>query len=118
MLAELLMATYGWNEVWAPGVGDPESPPPGADRHRPLDALTTPGFFVGVWTGPDKDMFCVRRCERKCHAEKYKSPPGYTVLDAAIRAFAVRLAGDLSQYACMTSGRTVLACSTSRRLRW
>ena len=99
MLSELIMAVYGWNEVWAPSIGDPDNPAPGNDgRHRPLNAFKCRGFYVGVWTGPDGDLICTRRTDWKPDAERYKSPAGRTIFDATLRALAVRLCGDASRY--------------------
>lgn len=95
MLAEFLMAVFGWNEIWCVSIGNPENPPPGRSRHDPLQFLKTPGFRVGVWTGPDGDMFCVRRCSSATVAESYRSPPGRTVLLAVAKAVVVRLCTDL-----------------------
>lgn len=92
------MAVYGWDEVWAPGIGDPDNPAPGNDRHRPLNAFKVRGFLVGTWTGPDGDLLCVKRTAWKCEAERYKSPCGRTILDATLRGLVVRLCGDVSKY--------------------
>jgi len=98
MITELIMAVYGWNEVWAPTIGDPENPPPGRKKHSPLASFRIRGFYVGVWTGPDGDMMCTRRTTWGPDAERYRSPPGRTLLDATLRALAVRLSGDLGKY--------------------
>lgn len=97
MIAEVLMALFGWDEIWAPGVGDPENPAPGS-KNRVVELFQVRAFMVGVWTGPDGDMLCVRRCSWQCDAERYASPPGRTILDAALRSMLVRLSVDLASW--------------------
>ncbi len=98
MIAELIMATYGWTAVWAPGVGNPENPVSAEKGHRPLHTFKSCGFLVGVWTGPDKDLLCVRRTDWMPDAERYKSPHGRTILDAVLRGLVVRICGDIASY--------------------
>lgn len=104
MLAELIMATYGWDEVWAL-VGHREDQPPGPKLRRASTVFKIPHFYVGVLTGPDKDLVCVRQCNSKCEAERNLAPPGYTVLDATLRSLVVRLSNDLAKHLQTTYSR-------------
>lgn len=85
MIAELILAKYGW-EVWS-------SPIPPTDDVRlrgewkPWDVFRD-GFLVGVWTGPDRDLLCVKECATAEEAERWLSPSGPTILLAALRSVA------------------------------
>ncbi len=48
------------------------------------------GCLVGVWTGPDRDLLCVRECDTSIEAEKWLAPPGRMILDATLRSLWVR----------------------------
>lgn len=72
MIAEKLMKRYGWNDIWSPTAGDPYDPPS--------------RFFVGIWTGPDNDLICLKHCKTAKEAEEYLSPAGITLIDAAKKA--------------------------------
>lgn len=43
--------------------------------------------FVGTWTGPDRDIICVRRCDTAEEAEAALSPGSRTILGAALKAW-------------------------------
>ncbi len=46
--------------------------------------------FVGVWTGPDADLLCVKRQDdRVWQARRWCAPPGRTILDACVRGLLV-----------------------------
>ncbi len=95
MLAELIMAKYGWKTVRGTSIGNPDNPAPGnGGRHRLLNAFKVRGFLVGVWTGPDRDLICVKRCTTNEEAERYLSPPGRTILSAVLRGLVVRIRED------------------------
>lgn len=81
MIAELIMSYFSWSDLWAPGVED-------IVRYGPRGRY----FHVGVWTGPDGDLLCVRRCETNEEADRCLAPPGWNVFDATLRSVAVRLA--------------------------
>lgn len=91
------MATYGW-EVWSPGVATPAPLP---DWLEPLPwwqswrAISCGSFLVGRWTGANGDLLCVKACETNKEAERWLSPPGYTILDACLRSVAVLAANGL-----------------------
>lgn len=75
MLAEYLMHRYGWDAVWY------------ADTHSFLTTLLWGDrFHVGVWSGPDKDLLCLKRCETREEAERWLSPGGVTIGVALLKA--------------------------------
>jgi hypothetical protein len=43
--------------------------------------ILSDGWMVGVWTGEQGDLICVKRCETNAEAEKYLSPgaPTFTL---------------------------------------
>lgn len=85
MIAEWLMERYGWRDVWYLGSNRPE-------RYRHWWNFIGPSAcYVGIWTGPDLDLLCVRKCETLEEAKACLSPPGYTILHAALKARARRL---------------------------
>jgi hypothetical protein len=49
-------------------------------------------WMVGVWTGPDYDLICVRHCYTKEEAERWLSPGGTTPEIAALKSVWKRLA--------------------------
>jgi len=72
VLAEWLMERYGWRDVWYLGSNRPE-------RYRHWWNFIGPSAcYVGVWTGPELDLLCVRRCTTRGEAEENLSPPGWT----------------------------------------
>lgn len=82
MIAEYIMSRCGWDAVWfLEAIG--EKPAPGAKWWH---FLRSGACLVGVWTGPDGDLLCVRRCETAEEAERWLSPPGRIILDAALRS--------------------------------
>lgn len=94
MIAEVIMTLFGWDEIWVPTADD--HPEPRLGRVREL--FLARQYMVGVWTGPDADMLCVRRCSWQCDADRYRSPPGWTILDATLRSVLVRLSVDLAAW--------------------
>lgn len=50
-------------------------------------------FFVGVWTGPDKDLIAVRACRTYGGANYWLSPSSKTMLGAVMRALILRFTG-------------------------
>jgi len=76
------MDRYGWDAVWFLGSNGRKG-----KYARPLNFLRRDACLVGTWTGPDNDLLCVRRCRTAEDAEKYLSPAGWTITDAAIRAW-------------------------------
>lgn len=82
MIAEFIMSRCGWDAVWYPAARS-DAPAPGEHWWQ---FLRVGACLVGTWTGPDGDLLCVRRCEDAASAEANLSPPGRTILDAALRA--------------------------------
>src|SRR5260370_38502550 len=81
MIAEWLMERYGWRDVWY--LGSNTFP-----RYRRWwKFLTAKSAYIGVWTGPQHDLICVKECTTNEEAERYLSPEGWTILDAAIRSW-------------------------------
>lgn len=70
------MHLLNWSDVWYAHPGDIRS------NFRKRGGC----FFVGVWTGPQRDLICVRRADTNQAAERFLSPSGRTILDATIKA--------------------------------
>lgn len=68
---EQMMDRYGWDALWYPDAGHP-------------DITSSREFFVGVWTGPDADLLCVKTCETIKAAERFLSPSAPTAIEAAL----------------------------------
>lgn len=47
-------------------------------------------WHVGVWTGPEKDLICVKRCETNGEAKQWLSPGSRSLLIAAIKSALLR----------------------------
>lgn len=75
MLAEYLMHRFGWDTVWCP-----KSP------NFLRNILWGDRYIVGVWTGPDKDLLCLKKCETREEAERWLSPGGVTMGVAMLKA--------------------------------
>jgi len=74
-MSELIMWIYGWDAVWFANPG------------FSIGSLRWPGLFhVGVWTGPQNDLICVRHAKTSEEAEELLSPCSRTVLGAAIKS--------------------------------
>lgn len=82
MLAEIIMHRMGWGEVWYAD--------PGPISLRRLIAnpwmIWPGGFHVGVWTGPQNDLLCVKHCATNAEAERFLSPAAPTILAACLAA--------------------------------
>jgi hypothetical protein len=72
------MAFYGFNDIWF------------ANTYAVGTVLYSPDFnerwHVGVWTGPDRDMFCLKQCTTNEQAEQWLSPGGNTIQEAFEKA--------------------------------
>ena len=75
MLIEYLMHSFGWDAVWCPD-----------STSFLYNLLSGDRYIVGVWTGPDKDLLCLKRCETTEEAEWWLSPGGPTIGIALLRA--------------------------------
>ncbi len=74
---EQVMESCGWEAVWIPHAGDPVS------------ARVEKRIFVGTWTGPERDMLCVKPCETVSEANRALAPPGKTLADAIAQSLRV-----------------------------
>jgi len=54
---------------------------PGGEKHNRFGER----WHAGIWTGPDNDLICVRRCPTKDQAERFLSP-GADTPEAAVWA--------------------------------
>lgn len=82
MIAEIIMHRMDWNEVWYADV-----PRRGWWRDAWRYLFKYDGrWHVGVWTGPQLDLICVRRCATNAEAERSLSPSGRTILSATLKA--------------------------------
>lgn len=59
----------GWGDLWCPGSG-PECKAKGAV------------WFAGVWTGPQHDLICLKKCDTNEEANIWLSPSGRTPEEA------------------------------------
>ena len=74
------MAFYGFTNIWY-------------SNPWPIGTVPThdtPGqrWFIGVWTGPDRDLLCLKKCETIAEAEIWLSPAGWDIrhaLEGAIK---------------------------------
>lgn len=74
MITEYLMHRFVWPDIWYSG------------RQTFWKSLKGKRFHVGMWTGPDHDMLCLKRCYTNGEAKIYKSPGGRTITGALINA--------------------------------
>lgn len=74
MILLWLMRRYAWDSIWC------------CSGVRLLNDLRRGVFYVGEWTGPDRDLICVKRCETSEEANRWLSPRGRTPLIAAVKA--------------------------------
>jgi hypothetical protein len=80
VLVEWIMDHFGWRDIWFLGANRPK-------RYRRWWQFTSHDCcFVGVWTGPDADLICVRDCETAIEAEQCLAPGGRTITHATIRS--------------------------------
>ena len=92
MIAEAIMHRMGWGDAWY------AHPGPGlwplwwgatSIHHYACDRLVwhAPGrWMVGVWTGPQRDLLCLKVCETNAEANKYLSPGAPTFTMACLAA--------------------------------
>lgn len=71
MLTRLIMRRMHWDAIWY------------ADRGPRLAGL----WHVGTWTGPERDLVCIRRCATNEEARLALSPSSRTLLGAAFLAW-------------------------------
>lgn len=70
-------AKYGWSQVFYANPWTKGDTPKKDWKER---------WMVGVLTGPDLDLICLKRCHTKEEAERYLSPGGDDIIDATINA--------------------------------
>jgi hypothetical protein len=91
MIAEIIMDYYGWSDVVCFGVRHPDNPPPGREMcWLPWDVFKRGSFMVGVFTGKDGDLLCVKKCGSWEDPEAWLSPGGRSILGATLKALYVR----------------------------
>ena len=83
MIVELICHRMGWSSIWYANPG-----PYGLTALlKNKFELAWPGrWHVGVWTGPQNDLICVKHCQTNPEAEKYLSPSGPTATLACLGA--------------------------------
>lgn len=86
MLDEFLMERYGWDTVWFLGSN--------GLKHGPFRFFGPDTCVVGVWTGPNRDLLCVKECATAEEAEACLSPSGWSITHAVLRAWAKRVSVD------------------------
>lgn len=64
-----ILKAFGWTDIWVAGGGS-------------LSYV----FAVGLWTGPNKDLICVRPARSRVEAEYYLSPMSRSLIFATIKA--------------------------------
>ena len=84
MISEIIMDRLGWTDIWY------AHPGPYARRIFSTFGPLPKRWHVGVWTGPDRDLICVRHCEDLASARASKSPGARTILGAVVAALVVR----------------------------
>lgn len=51
-----------------------------------LSARSGPRWHAGIWTGPERDLLCVKHCNTNAEAERWLSPGGWTPEEAVLAA--------------------------------
>ena len=75
MIAEEIIHRMHWSAAWYAN--------PGPFFRLPFG----PRWHVGVWTGPDGDLVCVKGCKTAEEAVRHLSPSGWTILHATVLAW-------------------------------
>ena len=65
------MHKMGWTDIWY------------IDKHFSVSRKC----FVGIWTGEQRDLICVKKCDTNKEAEKALSPEASNIFIAAVRAY-------------------------------
>jgi len=82
MIAEFIIHRMGWTDVWY------AHPGPWTIQRWIAHRFGFGGcWYVGVWTGPERDLICVKPCDSNLEANLYLSPGGWTITHAALRAW-------------------------------
>ena len=81
----VLTETVTLEEQWVEKFGEP-STLLGEIKDRPAVLHFGPRWHVGVWTGPQLDLVCLKGCETNEEANVWLSPGGWTPEDAVQKA--------------------------------
>jgi len=79
MLTEYVMHKYNWTDIWYAHPGPWISPINLRKR-----------YCVGIWTGRDNDLLCLKKCKTNPEAEIWLSPAGSLIITALIKAMIKR----------------------------
>ncbi len=82
MVVESIMHFMNWDAVWYAHPGSVK----GA-------ILWSGRYHVGIWTGPDNDLVCIRSVSSSQAAEAALSPGGHTILTATLKALWLKFRG-------------------------
>lgn len=77
MLSEWLMHLAGFDAIWYAHPGN---------YHPGWSGC----WFSGIWSGPQNDLVCVRRCATNLAANGSLSPGAHTILGAVTKSILVR----------------------------
>ena len=78
MISELIIHKMGWTVVWYAH--------PGGSYLRNLTGRWGGRWHVGVDTGPQHDLICLKHCRTNKEAERWLSPGGSLISIAVIKA--------------------------------
>jgi len=83
-LTTAIMVLYGWTDMW---YANPfEKGTLLTNDNIGLGTNFGPRWACGVWTGPQRDLVCLKECETNEEANIWLSPMGYTPKAAALKA--------------------------------
>jgi hypothetical protein len=74
------MAYYGFSDIWYSN--------PWPIGSSPTEDIPCYRWHVGVWTGPHRDMLCLKQCLTNDEAHAWISPAGEDIQDAIKKAIA------------------------------
>jgi hypothetical protein len=80
MIVEAIMHRMGWADIWYAHPGN------FGMRHFRRRYIWPGRWGVGVWTGPQNDLLCIKRCDTNEEAERCLSPLAPTALAACLFA--------------------------------
>ena len=81
MILEIVMHRMGWTDAWYAHCGP-------FDLGWFREVCLRGRWSVGVWTGPQHDLLCIKRCATNAEAELYLSPGAPTATLACLAALA------------------------------
>jgi len=71
------MAKYSWTDIHY------------ANSFLPTDTPTQDkpnSWYIGIWSGPDKNTLCIREAHTEESVKKYRSPSGSSINEAVTKA--------------------------------